>query len=56
MTFFQVSNSVFNVDAVVQIQRIKIDNYTVFLSDGRLFTTLTKAQIQPLLNVIGIDI
>lgn len=56
MTFFQVSHSVFNVDAIVQIQRIAVNNYTIFLSDGRSFATLTKPQIEPLLNVIGIDL
>lgn len=56
MNFFEVGNNIFNVNTVVQIQKIAANNYTIFLSDGRTFPLLTLSQVQPLFTVIGIDI
>jgi len=55
MNFILIGSSAVNVSLIVEIKRIAVNNFTVYLSDGRTYAGLTRVVIEPILNMINIS-
>lgn len=54
MNFVLIGSSAINVNLIVEVKRISANNFTVFLSDQRVFVNLTRSTVDPILNIIRI--